>query len=254
MESQKISKQQTFKVKEWFGEWFDSPYYHILYKHRDDTEAQLFIDNLINYFKFNANDSILDLACGKGRHAIYLNKKGYQVVGLDLSPQNVFAAKSYENECLHFWVHDMRKPWEGQPFDYILNLFTSFGYFETPGENQQAITAIAQGMKKGGKLLLDFLNPYTVINNLVPEEIKNVNGIDFHIKKFLRGEYIIKDISFEDDGKSYNFQERVKAVRRMKFLEYFKSAKLELLDLFGDYELNPYIAEKSDRMIFVLKK
>lgn len=252
MELQETSKAYT--TKEWFGEWFNSPYYHVLYKHRDDNEAKLFIDNLISYFKFSRKDAIQDLACGKGRHAIYLNKKGLNVVGLDLSPQNICLAKEYENSRLNFHVHDMRFPWEGKKFDYVLNLFTSFGYFETPGENQQAINSITQGLNKGGRLLIDFLNPYTVINNLVPVEIKNVNGIEFHIKKFLKGEYIIKDISFEDAGISHHFQERVKAIRRVKFLEYFHNADLEVIDLFGDYHLNPYIAEKSDRMIFVLKK
>lgn len=243
-----------YKTKEWFGEWFDSPYYHVLYKNRDDQEAKAFIGQLINYLQFQRNDLIQDLACGKGRHAIYLNKKGFNVIGLDLSQKNISFARQFENDRLKFHVHDMRFPWENNEFDYILNLFTSFGYFETKGENQQAISAIAAGMKKGGKLLIDFLNPYTVINNLVPEEVKRINGIDFHIRKFLKGEYIVKDIRFQDKGESYNFQERVKAIRRVKFLEYFDHANLEVLDLFGDYNLNSYIAEKSERMIFVLRK
>lgn len=242
------------KTKEWFGDWFDSPYYHVLYKHRDNKEAKIFIDHLISYFQFSEDDLIEDLACGKGRHAIYLNKKGFNVIGLDLSIQNIEHANQFENERLKFHVHDMRLPWEGANFDYVLNLFTSFGYFETKGENQQAITSIAQGLKKGGKLLIDFLNPYTVINNLVPEEVKHVNGIDFNIRKFIQGEFIVKEIAFEDKGIQYDFLERVKAIRRIKFLDYFKHANLQVIDLFGDYNLNPYIAEKSERMIFVLEK
>jgi SAM-dependent methyltransferase len=242
------------KTKEWFGEWFDSPYYHILYKHRDHEEARVFIDNLISYFQFRPEDRILDLACGKGRHAIYLNKKGYQVVGLDLSQKNVGFAKRFENERLTFHVHDMRFPWEEEQFDYTLNLFTSFGYFETPGENQQAINAIAASMKAGGKLLVDFLNPYTVINNLVPDEVKSVNGIDFRIRKYVDAGYLVKDIRFEDNGEDYHYQEKVKVIRRMRFLEYFTNAELEVVDIFGDYDLNPYFADTSERMIFLLLK
>lgn len=248
------SRNTILKTKEWFGQWFDSPYYHILYKHRDHQEARNFIDNLISYFQFNPEDQILDLACGKGRHAIYLNKKGYDVVGLDLSEKNVAYAKKFKNDRLQFYVHDMRFPWPEAQFNYTLNLFTSFGYFETPGENQQAVYAIADGIKKGGKLLIDFLNPYTVINNLVPDETKVVNGIEFQIKKYVEREYIVKDIRFEDIGKSFHFQEKVKAIRRVRFLEYFEKAKLNVVDLFGDYDLNPYFAESSERMIFVLQK
>jgi SAM-dependent methyltransferase len=242
------------QTKEWFGQWFDSPYYHLLYKNRDHDEARLFIDQLISYFSFKKEDRILDLACGKGRHAIYLNSKGFNVVGLDLSKHNIEFARNFENERLIFKVHDMRFPWQGDKFDYTLNLFTSFGYFETPGENQQSIHAIANGLKKGGKLLIDFLNPYTVIHDLVPDEVKSVAGIEFHIKKYLEGEYIVKDIRFQDKGEEFHFHEKVKAIRRVRFLEYFKNAGLEVIDLFGDYELNAYFAEKSERLIFVLRK
>jgi SAM-dependent methyltransferase len=242
------------QTKEWFGPWFDSPYYHLLYKNRDHNEARFFIDRLISYFNFKKNDRILDLACGKGRHAIYLNSKGFDVVGLDLSTRNIEFARNFENDRLHFHVHDMRFPWHGDKFDYTLNLFTSFGYFETPGENQQSLHAIANGLKKGGKLLIDFLNPYTVINNLVPDEVKSEGGIDFHIKKYLDGEYIVKDIRFQDKGQTFHYQEKVKAIRRVRFLEYFENSAFEVIDIFGDYELNPYFAEESERLIFVLRK
>ncbi len=248
------SNDRTLQSNPWFGAWFDSPYYHILYQHRDHEEAHLFIDRLAGYLNFNSDDRILDLACGKGRHAIYLNKKGFDVVGVDLAQQNIRYAKRFENPRLRFDVHDMRLPFREEKFDYILNLFTSFGYFDHPGENQQAINAMAENLWKGGKVVIDFLNTFTVVNDLVPEEIKSINGIEFHIRKFLEGEFIVKDIFFEDNGKDFHFQEKVKAVTRVRFLEYFKHAGFEVLDLFGDYDLNPYFAEKSERMIFILRK
>ena len=69
----------------WFTNWFDSPYYHILYKNRDEKEAQNFIEKLTNYLKINKESKIIDIACGKGRHAMYFNQIGYNVVGIDLS-------------------------------------------------------------------------------------------------------------------------------------------------------------------------
>ena len=65
------------KNKDWFVSWFDTEYYHTLYKHRDDTEAHDFVKNLVSFLKLTQNDTILDLACGKGRHAIYLNQLGF---------------------------------------------------------------------------------------------------------------------------------------------------------------------------------
>ena len=60
---------------DWFSEWFDSSYYHILYKDRDLKEAELFIDNLTTYLNLPKGARIADIPCGKGRHCIYLNKK-----------------------------------------------------------------------------------------------------------------------------------------------------------------------------------
>jgi len=243
------------KTKEWFGEWFDSPYYHILYRHRDEDEARHFIDVIACHLALKREDKILDLACGKGRHSIYLNRKGFDVIGLDLSPQNIEFARRFENDRLKFYVHDMRQPWTQDQFDYIFNLFTSFGYFDTEQEHERAIAAASQCLKNGGRLLLDFLNPYTVVHDLVPEEQKTIKGITFFIKKYLSDDnYIIKEIKFDDHGIRYEFKEKVKAIRRVRFLEYFEKAHLKLLKVFGDYALNDYVAEQSDRMIFLLKK
>jgi SAM-dependent methyltransferase len=245
----------TSKKKEWFGEWFDSPYYHILYKHRDMEEARYFIDRLSNYLLFRPEDHILDLACGKGRHSIYLNSKGLKVTGLDLSVRNIEEANRYANDNLSFFIHDMRQPWQTSAYDYILNLFTSFGYFETDQENVMAIAAAAQSLKSDGKMVIDFLNPYTVVHNLVPEEIKLIEGIEFHIKKWLSEDnYIIKDIRFTHKSNYYHFQEKVKAIRKKDFKRYFAQAGLEIVKLSGDYDLNEYIPDESDRMIFILKR
>ena len=93
----------------WFANWFNSPYYHILYKNRDEKEAELFIDNLLHKLRLKKGSKLIDIACGKGRHATYFNKKGMDVVGIDLSKNSISIAKQFENPSLIFNVHDMRK-------------------------------------------------------------------------------------------------------------------------------------------------
>src|SRR6185295_11720123 len=107
----------TFQ-KQWFEAWFDSPYYHVLYKQRDEPEAQAFLDNLIKLLKPPKTARILDVACGRGRHALYLNKKGYQVFGFDLSKKNIDYNKQFENNNLQFFVHDMREAFRVNYFEY----------------------------------------------------------------------------------------------------------------------------------------
>lgn len=240
--------------KDWFGQWFDSPYYHILYQNRDYKEASLFIDHLIDALHISEEDHIMDLACGKGRHSIYLNQKGFHVTGLDLSKQNIEAARAFENERLSFHIHDMRDVFSEGTFDYVLNLFTSFGYFENDADNQKSIMAMANALKPGGSLVLDFLNPHVVIDLMVPEDVKNVGGIEFHIKKSYRNGYILKDILFEAEGQRHHYQEKVRAITEQDFLAYFSNAGLEVTACFGNYELQPYVSSRSDRMIFIAKK
>lgn len=241
--------------KEWFDEWFNTIYYHILYKHRDHEEAAAFLDHLIAYFKIAPNAKILDLACGKGRHSIYLNKKGFDVTGVDLSEENIKFAKTKENDSLHFAVHDMRDVFAQEEFDYVFNLFTSFGYFDSKEENLNVIDATIQSLKSGGRFLLDFLNPYVVVNNLVHEEDKTIENIHFNItRKYTDDEFIVKNIIVDDHGQHYEFQEKVKAIRRTDFLAHFEKINLKVIDIFGDYELSEYRAEESQRLILVLEK
>ena len=241
-------------AREWFGTWFNSPYYHILYKHRDFEEARAFMNRLNDLFNFKPDQKILDLACGKGRHAIYMNSKGLDVVGVDLSPKNIEEAKKHENARLHFYVHDMRAVFRESEFDFVLNLFTSFGYFETDKENEDAICATAKAIKPGGHFIIDFLNPKLVINKMVPCEEKVIDGIHFKISRRFDSGYILKDIDFEAEGKAYFFQERVQAIRKEEFIGFFDKAGLDLKEIYGDYDLNYFEEDRSQRMIFVLKK
>src|SRR5262245_32659226 len=95
---------------EWYVDWFNSPYYHLLYNNRNDDEAVFFIDNLCNNLNLQPHARLWDIACGKGRHAIALNKKGYEVTGTDLSKNNIREALHNSNATLEFYVHDMREP------------------------------------------------------------------------------------------------------------------------------------------------
>jgi len=238
--------------QQWYASWFDTPYYHILYKDRDYEEAQTFMDNLTSYLNIPEGGKILDLACGKGRHSIYLNKLGYNVTGLDLSEQSIVHSKQFENNTLRFDVHDMTKPY-ADTFDAVFNLFTSFGYFEDDSCNLNTIKAIKSELNDTGFGVIDFMNSEYVIKNLVPQNTKTVDGIEFLQKRSVESGYILKDISFEANGEKYKFQERVKAFTLEDFQELFKKADVHLLDVFGDYKLNKYHREHSERLILIFK-
>ena len=113
----------------WYKEWFNSPFYHKLYFERDDSEAEAFILQLVKYLKPVPNSRMLDIACGKGRHSKTLASLGYDVTGIDISPDSIeWAARKYENETLHFYMNKMRWHFWGNNFVFALILFTRFGY------------------------------------------------------------------------------------------------------------------------------
>lgn len=239
----------------WFASWFDSVYYHQLYQHRNDEEAQFFMSNLIKHLNIPKQKRVLDLACGKGRHSIYLASKGLDVVGVDLSPESITHAKQFEQEHLSFEVHDMRKSLdEFGKFDYIFNLFTSFGYFDSLEEHQQTINQIALGLKNAeSRLVIDFFNAHKVIQKLVLKEEKIVADIIFDLQRYVENDYIIKNIRFEDKGELFHFQERVRALSLSDFENLLKTAGLEIEQTFGNFALEPFDLENSDRLILIAK-
>ncbi|MFT7335885.1 MAG: SAM-dependent methyltransferase [Porticoccaceae bacterium] len=245
-------KNQDQPTQTWFSSWFDTDYYHILYKGRNYREAQVFMDNITHYLNLPEKAKVLDLACGKGRHSIYLNQLGFDVLGADLSENSIAIANKNANKTLHFKVHDMRDPFE-EKYDAIFNLFTSFGYFENDEDNLKTLKSIKESLSEYGFAVIDFMNVTQVLNTLVPEETKTVDDINFHIKRYLKDGYIYKEIDFEDKGQSFHFTERVKALTLNDFETLMEEAGIYLLDIFGDYKLKKFHKTESERLIMIFK-
>ena len=236
---------------DWFTDWFNTSYYHTLYKERNDKDAQLFMRNIINFLKIPSSSHLLDLPCGKGRHSIYLNSLGYKVTGADLSVNSIQAAKKYENNTLDFKLKDMRKPFNIK-YDAVFNLFTSFGYFENDMDDILVLKNIHKGLHKNGLLVLDFLNVVNVEKKLVKKEVKIVDEITFNLQREIKDGFILKHIKFTDKGVNHSFSERVKYLTLKKFESYFFEAGLKINHIFGDYHLAKFNPETSERLIFVV--
>jgi SAM-dependent methyltransferase len=239
---------------EWFEDWFDSPYYHILYATRDDNEAALFMNNILGYLKLSNDAKILDLACGRGTHSKFISEKGFDVTGLDLSISSIKHAQSYENEHLTFYSHDMRKPFRFNYFDVILNIFTSFGYFEDEKDAEKTIQNIYEGLKNKGVFVFDFLNKDYVINNIVENEVKNIGDIEFVIKKKIKENWIQKKISFNAKNKKFTYQEKVRLYSQQELISMFTSFGFKIKEIFGNYELERFDSIESKRIIIIATK
>lgn len=239
---------------EWFESWFDTPYYHLLYSNRDYTEAENFITKLTADLELPPNSKIIDLACGKGRHSVFLNKLGYTILGLDLSRQSIEFDKQFENETLTFNVHDMRNPIDAEPQDAVFNLFTSFGYFDNESDDKKVFESVYNALKPGGFFVLDYLNEDFVRQGITPESIIKRGDLDFKIVKKIEGRHIIKDIQFEDKGQSFHYFEKVKLHSLETINDYASEFGFERIKVWGDYQLNDFNKESSPRCINLFKK
>ena len=239
---------------EWFQSWFDTPYYHILYQHRDEQEAKKFIVNICKFLQFKNGDKVWDLCCGKGRHSLELRNLNLEVVGTDLSQQSIQFANQFKKEGLQFFVHDMRDSFRENQFDAVLNLFTSFGYFDTVEENQRVIESVYKSLKSGGQFLIDFLNVDYVIQNLIETEVRILGGIEFNIRRQISDNYVVKTIRFFAEEKEFEFQEKVNLLDKEYFVTTLSKSGFQDLTFFGDYDFNEFNPKTSPRLIIACKK
>lgn len=243
----------------WFKEWFNTPYYHILYKDRDFVEAENFIRNLTQDLQLSKDAKIIDLACGKGRHSVFLQQLGYEVLGVDLSEESIehnkqFETSSTESPKLTFKVHDMRNELypnvSSEKVNAVFNLFTSFGYFDNDEDDRKVFSSVKNVLQNDGIFVLDFLNEKFVKNTLVDETTVTKDGIDFLIKKRIEEKHVIKDIFFEDKGESFHYFEKVKLHTLEEIKNIAESFGFEAVKIWGNYQLEDFERETSPRCIF----
>ncbi len=137
----------------WYKEWFGEEYLE-LYAHRDRGEAERHVDFVQARFGGERPRAVLDLACGAGRHTAALRQRGCRALGVDLSL--TLLSQSPE---LPRVAGDMRcLPFADATFDWVLNFFTSFGYFESERENFRVLEEMVRVMRPGGRFLIDLFN------------------------------------------------------------------------------------------------
>jgi 2-polyprenyl-3-methyl-5-hydroxy-6-metoxy-1,4-benzoquinol methylase len=247
---------------DWFREWFDSPYYHQLYFERDEREAATFINRLLDRLQPPPGCRMLDVGCGRGRHSRILAAKGFDTTGIDLAASSIEWAKQYEQENLHFFVHDMRQPLWINYFDYAFNFFTSFGYFRTEREHSNAIRSITQSVRPKGIFVLDYLNSSYTAAHLVPESEKEVEGTTYHLTRKYDGQHFYKKISITEhhagkDGKEnapIEFAEKIAAFTLLDFTALFSRNGLTIVQVFGNYQLEPFDEKTSPRLLMIARK
>ena len=233
----------------WYKEWFGQEYLE-LYAHRDESEADRHVDFVVSHLEGPDPRLVLDLACGAGRHSAALRRRGYEVVGADLSvsllatPPRCPMAVAADMRCLPFRV---------ESFDWVLNFFTSFGYFERERENFRVLEEITRLLRPNGRFMIDFLNKERVIAELREQEVQERGGRKIHIERWYdpATRRINKRMRLENpDGRPSTYLESVRAYDRDEVTIGARWAGLEVDALYGNFDGEPYHRE-SERLILI---
>jgi len=242
------SVQRYHPLVAWYKEWFGEEYLE-LYAHRDVGEAERhveFVDRILGEPRPRA---VLDLACGAGRHTAALARRGHRPVGVDLSltllAQSPGLPRVAADVC--------SLPFAAGAFDWVLNFFTSFGYFETERQNFQVLEEIARVLAPGGRLLIDLFNRERVLDRLVARETREVNGRRVEIERWFDegSQRVNKRIRIEDaEGRSRNFLESVRAYTEEEVTIGLRWAGLEVDGAYGDFGGGTFESD-SERLILV---
>ncbi len=246
-------------MSDWFSSWFDTEYYHALYAHRDTNEAAFFIENIVDQLAFHPPKKILEIACGKGRHAKHFNRLGFNVLGVDLSRKSIKEAQKMQTNTLQFQVQDMRNLEYKQSFDLATCLFTSFGYFDSSLDDQKIVHGAYNALKPGGFFVLDFLNAHLVENALRDKPLQT--GVikrgtyRFETKKYIASSFVKKSIKvFDNEEFKAEFHEQVRLYSAKELRALIEAQGFKIRAVYGNYTLEKFDQEKSPRcVIFAVK-
>jgi SAM-dependent methyltransferase len=185
-----------------------------------------------------------------------LAAKGFCVTGIDLAAGSIKTAKQSERPGLQFLRQDMRVPFGKNWADYVFNFFTSFGYFDNPDENLAVVRNMADCLKPGGRLVLDYLNAAHAERSSQPTETRIIDGFTYQLSRWSDSRHLFKRIAIENPGgrECGKYSERVARFNLGDFSRMFDQCGLSIDAVFGDYGLAPYDPDSSPRLILLASK
>jgi cyclopropane fatty-acyl-phospholipid synthase-like methyltransferase len=229
----------------------------LVYKHRDSAEAEILVKLIQKNLNLLKNSSVLDMACGAGRHSITFAQKGFNVTAVDLSERLISEAKKNAAQAkvtVDFLLTDIRDLRLDRQFDLVVNLFTSFGYFESDEENFSVFQKAYDLIKSGGYFVLDYLNSIRLEKYLVPTSIFSKNGTTIKQDRTIKGKRVEKKITIEKDDSIKHFHESVRLYDYSEIKSILEKTGFRIVESFGDFDGNIFEQNSSKRLIIFAQK
>jgi SAM-dependent methyltransferase len=244
-------------MTEWFEDWFNTEEYLNVYRHRNEEDAKNLFDLIIKNVPREKGSKVLDLACGAGRHSILFAKNDFDVTAVDISNYLLNVGRKTAEELnlkINFIKSDLRKLNLNEKFHLIINLFTSFGYFESDDENGEVIKMASKHLVDNGYFVLDFFNIIYLQNNLIPISYDKIEDGIIKQERVIEGKRIVKNITITRRGIEKKYYESVRTFNKKELITFFTNNGLKIQFIYGDYLGNYFVEESSPRIIIIAKK
>ncbi len=244
-------------MAEWFEEWFNTEEYLNVYRHRNDEDAERLVDLILSNIELVEGADIIDLACGSGRHSILFAERGFNVTAVDLSENLLNVARVAAGSLgldINFVNADLRNFCITSKFNLAVNLFTSFGYFESDAENFSLFTNARDLLNPGGYFVIDYFNADFVRKNLVSHSEDTFDGKRIIQDRKIVGDRVVKNITIANNGTRKNFKESVRMYSYSELISEIGKSGLKIYEIFGDFDGSKFDLNSSPRIIIISGK
>ncbi len=259
VKSLNMSAEKKHRKKEWYRDSFSGEYLW-LYAHRSDREAQKQMATALKILEYQKGQRVLDLACGAGRHALALAKRGARVTGVDLSSELLSIARQKIKDkgyTASFKRQDMREIGYENRFDGVMMWFTSFGYFPNKRDDRKVLRNVLKALRPGGWWWIDLLNPAWLEKTLVKNSERTVEGPNGTVRvietRSIAGGHVKKTTRIVDRGQEKIFKENVRLYNPEQFGTLLHSVGLSAKGVLGDYD-GTALTSKTPRQIWFGEK
>lgn len=207
-----------------------------------------------------AGARILDVPCGTGRHSRLFASKGYKVTGVDISRDCVaIARRQGQHANARYQRGDMSKleKFRGR-YDAVLNLFTSFGYFATDGENLAVLKQLKNALKPDGRLVLNLIDRDWLLPIYQPARWHEDGGV-LHIEasrydpktKYNESHWTALDVRGRKPKLLHHHYHRIRLYSQPEILKMLKTGGFRRIEVYGDFDGRPYREGRSTHPIYI---
>jgi SAM-dependent methyltransferase len=244
---------------EWWKALFNSPIYFELYAAEDTKKAVEEVRDLLRLLALKPPARILDVPCGYGRHTLELARRGFTVTGVDAS--SVQLARAREQAARAKLTVDLREQdaralaFEGE-FDLAINMFLSFGYFETDAEHLAMLEGIARALRPGGRFLMHLWNREYEIRYFDQYQVdRSGDAVEVEEWAFdhLRGRLNWKNTAFFPDGRRESWWHSIRAYTIVELRLLLERAGFRLDAAYGGLGGEPYSIESEESVLVAVR-